>query len=188
MRFSATTAFNRFYCNLRYHTIEMVYSVSILKSPETGQVSRISHLIGLLLLFLLLSEVLSPKEVLELELEVLELRLSSSFTTYVVRLGTCSEERGNVSHMKMMSRNISSLLSLVYPNFCIESRAGAKQSRILKNFLPAYLRTGIATLLTGSVPQSKLGAIAIQLCALASFHGLNKVIDQFLQLPIRARS
>ena len=47
--------------------------------------------------------------------------------------------------MKMMSRNISisSPLSRAYPSFCVGSWAGAKQSRIPKNF-PPYLLTGVS--------------------------------------------
>ena len=63
---------------------------------------------------------------------------------------------GQCEQQKMISRNSRSLLSLAYPNICVGSWVGAKHSRILNNFPPPYLLTGIATLLLSSVRQGQL--------------------------------
>ena len=53
------------------------------------------------------------------------------------------------------ARSIISPLSLACSDFWVESWAGAKHSRIPKNFFSPYLLTDIADLLIGSVPQSQ---------------------------------
>ena len=60
-----------------------------------------------------------------------------------------------MNNMKMMWRNITSPLSLAYPNICVGSWAGSKYNRIPKKFPSLYLLTGIATLLIGSIPKSQ---------------------------------
>ena len=64
-------------------------------------------------------------------------------------------KRDDVNNMKMTLKNVSSHLSLAYTIFLVGSSAGAKHSLIPKNFSPPYLPSGIATLLTGSVPEDQ---------------------------------
>ena len=60
-----------------------------------------------------------------------------------------------VRNMKMMTRVISSPLSLTYQYFCVGFRDDAKDTSILKKFNARYFLTGIAALLIGFVPQSQ---------------------------------
>ena len=54
----------------------------------------------------------------------------------------------------LVSRNISSSLSLTSQNICVESWAGVNHSRFPKN-VPSHLSTSRATLLVGAAPKSQ---------------------------------
>ena len=45
---------------------------------------------------------------------------------------------GDVNNIKIMSKNISSTLSLTYPNFCVDFSTGARHRHIPKNFLTSF--------------------------------------------------
>ena len=97
------------------------------------------------------------EEILNGKLHFLCSGQSISLTKYAARLATCLQEHsgGNLNIMKMIWRNMSSSLFILYPNVCKGSWVGAKKSFIHKNFSPFYLPTNVRKLLIGPILQSR---------------------------------